>query len=72
MIIGTTNNLLPLEVGDFCEVYDLVRDEPYDGVFVVRRKATYEEYIAEHVARNRPTEPPCDPSEAQFYEVSLD
>ena len=42
-----------------------------DQPFVVLREATFEERPAEQVQKGLPPIPPCDPSEALFYEPSL-
>jgi hypothetical protein len=50
--------------------------EDTDQPFVVLREATFDEWVAEQLEQggtDTPTPVPwCDPSEALFYEVSLD
>jgi hypothetical protein len=46
----------------------LYEDQP----FVVLREATYDEWAAERIEQGDEPKPGCDPSEALFYEVSVD
>jgi hypothetical protein len=43
-----------------------------DQPFVVLREPTYEEWAAEQIEQGCEPNPWCDPSEALFYEVSVD
>ena len=50
----------------------LIDGVDYDQPFVVLREATFEEWAAEQIEQGHEPNPWCHPSEALFYEVSLD
>jgi hypothetical protein len=71
MILGTQRHK-PRKIGErYTGVWvgdTLHEDQP----FVVLREATFAEWVAEQGQMGVEPIPPCDPSEALFYEVSLD
>jgi hypothetical protein len=71
MILGTERTK-PREIGRRY-VGIVIDGVDYDQPFVVLREATFEEWVAEHLEQGGVAPVPrCDPSEALFYEVSLD
>ena len=71
MILGTEMSKARKIGGRYTGVwvnYVLNPDKP----FVVLREATYEEWAAEQVQMGLTPMPACDPSQALFYEVSVD
>lgn len=71
MILGTERTK-PREIGGrYTGVWigDILHE---DQPFVVLREATFEEGVADQLGQGYKPDPMCDPSEALFYEVSVD